>query len=610
MNGSTKILTVSYGTFSCTLEGFDDPLGTMRDIAEYFRDLAADDRYFGAEPPTPDVEMLQNIAQKEVDRRVEARLSETGVALRQVENRTAPAAAPRPAVEEAEVEDRQEAAEPDTRDVAARVAGRVAAEAAAERAKSVTPPAPPQPLADADRGPLAFDDEYLMSDEPEDVLAVDPDARAVGDGPAETVAEKLRRIRAVVSRNVEEAAERRPFSQPPAGDAAPRDRAQTATIAAISADLSDEDGDHYDAGYEDEDPVAPSETPEDVEALEPEFTAEDFEDEPEGPSFVLDAPTEDEDEDETEAVASADEPEEPSGWAFEDDADEAAEEVEPAPASRPLRTVSLIIGNVAGRVERDRTEARAHVGADETPEDESPETASDEAPEPAPEEAQADRAPRALAPEPEGDVGRLIAETDTKLNDDDVVRRRRVISQMRAAVAATKADRLVSRHVSKEVAEEEEKSPYRRDLSQVVRPSRPNSEATSTTPRRPSGPPLVLVSSQRVDDGLSVGHAVSLTSEQEGFAQFARTVGAKDLFDLLEAAAAYTVFSEGQSSFTRPEIMKRVARVDPTIRLSREESLRSFGQLLREGTFKKLERGQFTIDRGTRFKPNGAIANG
>lgn len=519
MDGSSKILTVSYGTFSCTLEGFDDPLGTMRDLAEYFRDLAADDRYFGAEPPTPDVEMLQSIAQRDIHRKVEARTNPTGIALTQTPDAITPAVQEPP------------------------VAAKAAPEEPEEKTLSEEPPQESEPVVH-DTGPLAFDDDFLMDDEPEDILAIDPDAAPSVDGPAESVAEKLRRIRAVVSRRPSEDNTPFPEQSSPEGK---RNRAMTRTIDQIQYDLSDDE----DAS----DDVAEVQAFEISSEDKPLPKAEDIA----SPSELS-----------VEDVSALDESGDDNNDAYEEDEADS----EPLDMSQFLENVSEKIG-----------EANASPPANEAP---------------------------TLDDASDADVGRLLEETDSKLNEDGIVRRRQVISQMRAAVAATKAERAVTRLISPEAQDEAHKKAYRNDLSDAV--SQTRQLPTTRSARKPSGPPLVLVSSQRVaeetaqgEDSVEVQQPRTAASS-DGFAEFVQSNDAQGLDELLEAAAAYTIFAKGQESFSRPEIMKRVAMVDPSLSLSREDGLRSFGQLLRQGKFQKLDRGQFTIDQDTRFNPENRIA--
>ena len=85
MDSHPQVMTVSYGTFSCTLDGFDDPFTTMQLVAEYFRKLSADDRYFGSEPLQPDASKLHQIARDANPNRIDAEVSENSVVLRQAD---------------------------------------------------------------------------------------------------------------------------------------------------------------------------------------------------------------------------------------------------------------------------------------------------------------------------------------------------------------------------------------------------------------------------------------------------------------------------------------------------------------------------------------------
>lgn len=213
--------------------------------------------------------------------------------------------------------------------------------------------------------------------------------------------------------------------------------------------------------------------------------------------------------------------------------------------------------------------------------------------------------------------------------------RRRIsaIAHLKAAVAATVAER---RAGTKEAAKDETE-PYRQDLTQAVRPRRPvlpavgeSHHQTSARPEaRPA--PLVLVSEQRVDrapaEAIAKAQAVrprrivatSLLRESaaeeadedeidlplspeeaSSFAEFAQSRAPQGLAELLEAAAAYTAQVEGRPHFSPPQIMSKVSAVGDES-FSREDRLRVFGTLLRQGKIAKVKRGQYAITEASRF---------
>ena len=219
------------------------------------------------------------------------------------------------------------------------------------------------------------------------------------------------------------------------------------------------------------------------------------------------------------------------------------------------------------------------------------------------------------------DMERLFAATDSRLSGEDTSRRHANISHLKAAVAARRADGPI------EPREDKETDAYRADLASSVRPRRAARPAGDGMPRaeRPARPaPLVLVSEQRVVETpeaeapaapVQPRRAPRLTEAEtqeqerlkaaekaagaEDFEQFAADVGATDLPDILEAAAVYSARIMGQDNFSRPRLLHLAAEACDD--LSREDGLRGFGQLLRDGRIRKVSRGTFALAAESRY---------
>ncbi len=763
---TNKVLTVSYGTFSCTLEGFDDSFGTMKAIAEYFRDLASDDRYFGAEPPQPDADMLARIAQREISRRVEAHTDGNAIVLRANESQRAQQTSPPPVAPQPPVT-QVEPAEADAMSADVSVDNAPQSSLVPQTAEDVietqvAPSPEPEPEvisatvsdmeldvttqphqpdeapvevaqtapaeAEIAQEPMALDsiepqddmvEEFIPADEPVENDAI-PAASVASLSPAvDSIAAKLQRIRDVVARDAVAA------TQAPIEDVLAQDHSEDITEAAAvdaSADVIQQpdlsetieqvsaQADTVEATIQAVDtaelaPVIEETIPQDTGAHPADEAAllDSIALATADPDLAVEAPLERIKEalttplepSVTDAAIQAPAPQDDPGAvdnapqetapfdlaAFEAVADAAKQEdsdtvdgedtifaglddtsidpVAPDEVDADIRNILATESRAPNaemptpdasqrprviKVKRSDLEAAIEQGAleeiEDAPEAEiQPGAASEVDDSSLSAEDEADLMRELAAVEAEitspgtaqvdEDMPRLLAEAGQKMNEQESATNRETYAQLRAAVAATKAEQRV-RGDTKLLSLDEE---YRNDLASVVRPDRPMTRpmtrpiTKSLSRGRPSADiaaPLKLVAEQRVDGSEEAPRApvrprrvtTEMPHEQSGgdtedavnaFALFADQAGATGPAELMEAAASYMCFVEGQEMFSRPQLMNKLRGIEKD-NFNREDGLRAFGQLLREGKIQKTGGGRFTASEGIGFRPDQRAA--
>lgn len=574
MDENTQVLDVTYGNFSCRLEGFEDSVETMKMVVSFFHDLAGHDRFMDTEPLAPDMATLARLTEEQTGVAVDIEGEGNRVSLR---------------------------VRPHEEDMA------------------------PAALEEEDDADDYFDDEEIYDTARDEAEDDEDDDGSYADNLA-SVADKLERMRAAAAER-KSASSAEEFSEDLSEPAAPAvnplsqrlsDLVKRTTAAAAAAPIEDdtpkaqavvtEDDDFdddlnvFDTAEYDEDIAAAlaAEEEEDDELM----VADRGADEPAAAEAV------DEDDvfdDDVVAEQSDDLDEEDD---FEDEyATDAADDVEAEQDEEPL----ILTAKQASQIEDDDYD-------DDEEFDLEAEVAKVEA-EIAARQGNEFARP-GLPRHVEDAMSRIMSQTDQHLNQPENRRHRDAFAQLKAAVAATEAARQLG-----------DKGADKRDPDEVYKDDLGAHEAKDKGDGKPI-PPLKLVKSQEVKPGAgdrqtlqrpennapaSAGSMEAASErlrkiatlketdakpETNDFAEFAAAHGASDLTDQLEAAGAFICFVEGEDDFSRPQVMKLVQSATES-EISREDGLRSFGRLLRQARLIKLPNGRFQIAENTQYRPDG-----
>ena len=664
MDENNQILDVTYGNFSCRLEGFDDSVETMKTVVSFFHDLAGHDRFMDVEPQAPDMATLALLTQEQTGMPVDVEGEGNHVSLRvrkdPVEDDLSDEIA---ALEDASEDDSFEA------DV-------------------------------SDDGDVEDDDA---------TLAAETDADEDFDVDA-SVADKLERIRAVVDGGSE------PQSDDFVEDLNDDDDADTssanplsqrlAELASRSSDESDlsedETADADDMMASDDDDLGklrnvfddvPSEE-EAEDAVAEQALGEDTADADDLAAFEDDADASSEDADDLAAALDALEDEDGSTEMDDDvlsDPDnvldvEAADETTDVemPQEQDVSDDDLSEDDTAGEPSDADDDIAAEAESDEKPqEDETEEpvlsrrsplmlTDSDEVTkvveiphqdddfnlqeEVAKVEAEIaarngnEVARHGLPRSVEDAMSRIMSQTDQHLNQPESRRHRDAFAQLKAAVAATEAARQLGdqgetrdpdadfkddlgAHAAEEKDQAQAAPPLKLVKSEMIEPENtlekpqdladapaPSKEPASQSKTRIIEAPEEPVAQAPVEKAPKTTKPMDAASERlrqiaalketegavksTGFAEFAAAHGATDLVDKLEAAGAYICLVEGNADFSRPQVMKVVQSATDE-EITREDGLRCFGRLLRQARLIKLNNGRFQVAENTQYRPDG-----